>query len=79
MPRLTATIESPQSTSIRRVLPWQACPGAAAGAQRLVGVDLDDLAARVRSDLVGATTCTHLNSTLRTLANVRALAQSLQG
>ena len=56
-----------------RVLPWWECPGAAAGAQRLVGVDLDDLAARVRSELVGATTCTHLNSTLRTLADVRAL------
>jgi len=31
-----------------RVLPWQECPGAAAGAQRLVGVDLEELSARVR-------------------------------
>jgi hypothetical protein len=56
-----------------RVLPWQACPGAAASAQRLVGVALADLPARVRAELVGATTCTHLNSTLRSLADVWAL------
>lgn len=56
-----------------RVLPWEACPGAAASAQRLVGVEVDDLPARVRAELVGATTCTHLNSTMRSLADVRAL------
>lgn len=60
-----------------RVLPWNECPGAVAGTPRLLGVDLDHLAARVRTDFVGATTCTHLNSTLRTLADVRALAESL--
>jgi hypothetical protein len=56
-----------------RVLPWQECPGAVPSAQRLVGESLDQLARRVREDLKGATTCTHLNSTLRTLADVLAL------
>jgi hypothetical protein len=56
-----------------RVLPWSECPGATASAQRLVGCTLNDLPARVRADLVGATTCTHLNSTLRTLADTQFL------
>jgi hypothetical protein len=56
-----------------RVLPWEECPGALASAQRMVGESLDQLAARVREELKGVTTCTHLNSTLRTLADVRAL------
>ncbi len=57
-----------------RVLPWSACPGAVMSAQGIVGASLNELAARVRADLRGVTTCTHLNSTLRTLADVQALA-----
>jgi hypothetical protein len=57
-----------------RVLPWSECPGASASAQRLVGRDVGELPTRVRRDLVGATTCTHLNSTLRTLADAQFLA-----
>jgi hypothetical protein len=57
-----------------RVLPWRECPGAVASAQRLVGVAIDDIPARVRRDLVGNTTCTHLNSTLRCLADLGTLA-----
>ena len=60
-----------------RVLPWSECPGAVASAQQLVGVPLDELAARVRCDLHGVATCTHLNSTMRALADVRALAASM--
>ena len=60
-----------------RVLPWNECPGAVTSAQQLVGVPLDELAARVRRDLHGVTTCTHLNSTMRALADVHALAVSL--
>ena len=60
-----------------RVLPWHECPGAVASAQRIVGVALDDIAARVRAELAGASTCTHLNSTLRALADVRALELTL--
>jgi Protein of unknown function (DUF2889) len=58
-----------------RVLPWEACPGAVASAQRVVGVPLDDMARRARTELVGVSTCTHLTSTIRCLADVRALAR----
>lgn len=57
------------------VLPWRECPGAAASAQQVVGVTLDELAARLRAELVGPSTCTHLTSTLRALADVAALMQ----
>lgn len=57
-----------------RVLPWKACPGAVASARRIVGVGLDDLARTARTELVGPSTCTHLTSTIRLLADVRALA-----
>jgi hypothetical protein len=56
-----------------RVLPWSDCPGAAASAARLIGTDLADVATRARTELVGPTTCTHLTSTLRALADVVAL------
>jgi hypothetical protein len=59
------------------VLPWQACPAAVASASRLVGVAAADLPGRVRADLAGTSTCTHLNSTLRTLADVGALAPTV--
>jgi hypothetical protein len=55
------------------VLPWYECPGAAASAQQAVGAALDDLPARVRADFVGPSTCTHLNSSLRCLADASAL------
>src|SRR5690606_36447123 len=55
-----------------RVLPWEACPGAAASAAGVVGRALDGLEAEVRGALRGPTTCTHLTSTLRALADVRA-------
>jgi hypothetical protein len=56
-----------------RVLPWDACPGAVASASRMVGVAVADLPARVRAELVGPSTCTHLNSMLRSLAYLSAL------
>jgi hypothetical protein len=60
-----------------RVLPWRECPGAVASAQRIVGVALGDIAAEVHKELTGVATCTHLNSTLRALADVRTLALTL--
>ena len=60
-----------------RVLPWNECPGAAESAQHLLGISLDDIDVRARTELVGATTCTHLTSTLRSLADVRALTEFL--
>jgi len=56
-----------------RVLPWHECPGAVASAQGVVGVPVDDIAVRARRELVGPSTCTHLTSTLRCLADVTAL------
>jgi hypothetical protein len=60
-----------------RVLPWNECPGAVGTAQRLVGVALQEIATRVTSDFAGVTTCTHLNSTLRTLSDAEPLSRSL--
>jgi len=56
-----------------RTLPWRECVGGAPSAQALVGVSLGEVAARARTELVGPTTCTHLTSTLRALADVAAL------
>jgi len=60
--------------AVAHVLPWTECPGALGSARRIVGTTLDDLRARVRTDFVGATTCTHLNDVLRSLADLPALA-----
>ena len=57
-----------------RVLPWMECPGAVASATRLVGMPVAELRGWVRREMTGATTCTHLNDTLRSLADVTALA-----
>ena len=64
-------------TADPRSLPWVECPGAAASAQGVVGVALSEIGAKVRADLAGAATCTHLNSTLRALADVQSLAAYL--
>lgn len=56
-----------------RVLPWAACPTAVASADRLRGTPLAEIPDRVRADLIGPSTCTHLNSTLRCLADAAAL------
>lgn len=56
-----------------RVLPWQECPGALGSAQRIVGMPIDQLRNRIRTEFVGITTCTHLNDTLRCLGDLDAL------
>ncbi len=56
-----------------RVLPWLECPAAVGSAARLVGGPVSDLRARVRADFVGVSTCTHLNDTLRSLADIGPL------
>jgi hypothetical protein len=58
-----------------RVLPWLECPLAVPSAERLAGMDLTTLRTVVRRDFVGTTTCTHLNDTMRNLADLRALAE----
>ncbi|MEE2034830.1 DUF2889 domain-containing protein [Rhodococcus chondri] len=65
------------SIATPRVLPWQECPGAVASASRITGLTLDELHLRVRRDLRGTSTCTHLNDLLRSLADAAALAEML--
>ncbi len=57
-----------------QVLPWIECPGAVASAGRLAGTDVAALRQWVRRELTGTSTCTHLNDTLRSLADVHVLA-----
>ena len=59
-----------------RVLPYIECPAAAASATRLVGFHLTDVRDRVRAELVGTSTCTHLNDLLRSLEDVNGLRRS---
>ncbi|HTR69046.1 MAG TPA: DUF2889 domain-containing protein [Mycobacteriales bacterium] len=51
-------------------LPWAECPFAAHSATRLIGRRPDEIETAVAEEFVGTTTCTHLNDTLRTLAEV---------
>ncbi|HEV3130656.1 MAG TPA: DUF2889 domain-containing protein [Acidimicrobiales bacterium] len=62
-----------------RVLPWMECPAAVASADRLVGMPVGELRAWVRREMTGASTCTHLNDTLRALGDVTVLASVLDG
>jgi Protein of unknown function (DUF2889) len=75
---LIATVDSNSgvildSRATPRVLPWQECPGAVASAIRITGMTLDELHFRVRRELVGTSTCTHLNDLLRSVADALAL------
>jgi hypothetical protein len=61
------------SRATPRVLPWQECPGAVASAARITGMTLQELHFRVRQELFGTSTCTHLNDLLRSVADAEAL------
>ena len=61
------------------VLPWMECPGALASAGRIVGMGTGELRTRVRRELTGASTCTHLNDMLRSLGDVEVLVAGLSG
>jgi hypothetical protein len=61
------------ATATVRVLPWQECPGAIGSASRIAGMPLSDVRDRVRAEFVGTSTCTHLNDTLRAIADLDAL------
>ncbi len=60
--RIAACVATP------RVLPWAECPLAAGSAARLVGHQVPALRALVKDDLVGTSTCTHLNDLLASLS-----------
>jgi hypothetical protein len=66
------------SRATPRVLPWQECPGAVASAARIAGMTLQDLHFRVRQELFGTSTCTHLNDLLRSVADAEALIDRLR-
>jgi hypothetical protein len=64
-------------TARAHVLPWLECPGAVASAERISGMALSSLRPVVRKEFVGRTTCTHLNDSLRSLADIEALFEEL--
>ncbi len=79
---LEAAVQTDTGTILRaeaapRVLPWQECPGAVASATRLAGMRLNELHIRVRHELHGTTTCTHLNDLLRSIGDAAALISLL--
>jgi hypothetical protein len=61
-----------------RVLPWRECTAAVASTERLPGMALSELRARVRRELTGAGTCTHLNDLFRSLADLEAMTPHLR-
>jgi hypothetical protein len=61
------------SRATPRVLPWHECPGAVSSAARITGMTLQELHFRVRQELCGTSTCTHLNDLLRSVADAEAL------
>jgi hypothetical protein len=56
-----------------RVLPWAECPLAAASAARVEGQLVGDLRRLVKEEMLGTSTCTHLNDLLASLSQVDAL------
>ena len=71
----TRTLTTVDATA--RVLPYVECPGALGSAQQVVGWSLDDLRRMVHRQLVGTSSCTHLNDTLRSLADLDVLIDRL--
>ena len=61
------------------VLPWRECPGSIGSEKNLRGCRFAEVRDRVRSDLRGTSTCTHLNDTLRCLADVGSIARLAVG
>jgi hypothetical protein len=59
------------------VLPWVECPGALASVGRAVGHPLEALRDLVRRQFRGTSTCTHLNDSVRSLADLDVLAALL--
>jgi hypothetical protein len=68
-----ATLVVTELSAVAHVLPYVECPAAAASAARLVGMPLGEVRDRVRAELVGISTCTHLNDLLRSVADVQGL------
>ena len=58
-------------------LPYPECPSAASSADRLAGVQLNEVTELVRREFTGPSTCTHLNDTFRCLEDAGALMSLL--
>jgi hypothetical protein len=72
-----STLVVRSSTARAHTLPWPECPGALASAARIVGHRPDELAELVATELVGTSTCSHLNDLLRSIAGVTTMAEAL--
>ncbi len=76
-------IVDPQDWTLRsvavdpRVLPYAECRGASPNAEIMKGARLTDMREAVLDSLKGTAGCTHLNDTLRSLAEVPQLARHL--
>ena len=73
----TGTLTSVHSEA--HVLPWRECTDALEGNDRIPGMTLGELRSRVRAELTGTGSCTHLNDVFRSLADLEAMAQRLLG
>jgi hypothetical protein len=73
--RRTATLRA--VTADPRILPFEVCPSAILNIGRMVGTPLADLRRAVVERLPRTDGCTHLNDTLRALAEVPQLAAAL--
>jgi Protein of unknown function (DUF2889) len=69
---ITAIVATPH------VIPGPECPGAAASAQRVIGLPLCDIRAHVTAEFSGLSTCTHLNDMLRSLGTMSTFLTQLQ-
>ncbi|MGE0387530.1 MAG: DUF2889 domain-containing protein [Gammaproteobacteria bacterium] len=71
------TLRVTASSARHGSLPTVDCPAGTASAARLAGLDCTDLREAVRRGFRGPTTCTHLNDSLRALADIAVLARRL--
>jgi Protein of unknown function (DUF2889) len=69
---ITAMIATPH------VIPGPECPGAAASAQRVIGLPLSEVRAHVTAEFSGISTCTHLNDMLRSLGAMSTVFTQLR-
>ena len=68
---ITAIVATPH------VIPGPECPGAAASAQRVIGLPLAEVRSHVTAEFSGISTCTHLNDMLRSLGTMSTLFTQL--
>jgi hypothetical protein len=78
--RATADVATGELLTVQadpRVLPFDACPGAAKNVDRMIGIPLRDFRQAVLDRLPGTLGCTHLSDALRALAEVPVMANTL--